>query len=114
MYVPSDYDDYCYLVDISDNYIVLSNRHVVNGSWDNPVTIPVIYQYFNPSIVTLPLSYTVSSSRTFQEVEISDSFYSRSDCPQLICTCLMLIFFILFLLNGLTRLFKRGGIFFGS
>lgn len=114
MYVPSDYDDYNYLVSLSDNYAVLTNRHVVNGSWESPIELSVIYQYFLPSNVTVPSRININSTRTFQEIEITDNFYSRGDCPQLICTILMLVFFILFIINGLTFLVKRGGIFFGS
>ena len=114
MYVPEDYANYKYLVSYSDNFVVLTNTRTVSASWDNPRTIDTIVQYHFPSIFTLESTATVTSNRTYEQVEISDSFYSRADCPQLICAIFILIFFLLFIINGLTRFVRRGGVFFGN
>ena len=114
MYVPENYSRYRYIVNYSDNYVVLSNRSGVSADWNNPTTIPVIIQYVNPSCYTIVANQTFNTSRDFTEVEVSSDFYSRSDCPQLITCIMSLIFFILFLFNGVTRIVKKGGIFFGQ
>lgn len=114
MFVNSDYLDYKYIVDVSDNYVCLSKRSSVSADWQHPTTIDVIYQYFNPSIITLESSMTFSSSQQFSLADVSDNFFDRADCPQLIVCELSVIFFILFVLNALTRFVRKGGVFFGS
>ena len=114
IYVPEDYANYKYLVSYSDNFVVLTNTHSVNADWNNPRTINTIVQYFNPSICTLESSATITSQRTFEQVEISDDFYARADCNQVINSQFLFILFWVFLVNAMSRFFKKGGIFFGS
>lgn len=114
MFVNSDYLDYRYIVDVSDNYVCLAKTSSVSADWQNPITIDVIYQYLNPSIMTLESSMTFSNSQQFSLVDVSDNFFERSDCPQIISCQLAVIFFILFVLNALTRFVRKGGVFFGS
>lgn len=114
MYVPENYENYKYVVSYHDNYVVLTNRRSVTASWDNVQNVPVIYQYFVPSIYTFPSVSSFSSSRTFEEIEVSSDYYDRADCPQLTTCILGIIFFVLFILNGITKFVKKGGIFFGQ
>lgn len=114
MFVPDDYSNYFYVVSLHDNYITLTNRSHVNASYQNPQTINVIHQYLIPSIVTIESTQTITSDRYFDEIDIGHDFYDRADCPQLVSCSILLTFFLLFILNGITKLFKRGGIFFGS
>lgn len=114
MFVDENYSNYKYVVAESDNYLVLTNRRSVNASWDSPQTISVIYQYLNPSFLTIEGNRTVSTSVTYPEVEISDSFFARADCLDIIKVQMILIFFIVFLFNGLSRFVKKGGVFFGQ
>lgn len=115
IYVPSEYSNYKYLVSVSDNYIVLSNSNSIDGTWDNADTINVIYQYLTPSIYTIESTYTSTSSRRFSNYasNISDSVFVRADFPQLfICNFICVLIFA-FVLNGITRLVRRGGALFG-
>lgn len=114
MFVNNDYLDYKYIVDVSDNYVCLAKRSSVSADWQHPITIDVIYQYLNPSIITLESSKTFSSSQQFSLVDVSDNFFERADCPQIITCELLVIFFIMFVLNALTRFVRKGGVFFGS
>ena len=114
MFVNSDYLDYEYIIEASDNYICLAKRSSVSADWQNPVTIDVIYQYVSPSIMTVEAERTFNSSQTFSRVDVSDNFFERADCPQIIVCELLVIFFILFVLNALTRFVRKGGVFFGS
>ena len=79
MFVNEDYQNYKYLVKASDNYVVLSNSRFIDGSWDSPDTINVIYQYIKPSWLTIEDTYTSSSSYTFKQVDIDSEFTSRAD-----------------------------------
>ena len=113
MYVDSNHLDYHYLVEFSDNYVVLTNRRTVNGSFDNPIDYPILVQYLNPSISCFESTRTTRSSVTFSSVDVSDNFYDRADCPTILTSTLGIIFFLVFILNGITRIVKKGGIFFG-
>lgn len=114
MFVNSDFLDYDNIVEFSDNFIVLSKVSSVSATFDNPRTIPVVVQYLYPSTLCVVTTRTFRSNTSFEPIEVSDDFYSRSDCPQLISTIFICIFFLCFIINGLTKLFKRGGIFFGQ
>ena len=113
MFVNSDYLDYDYLVEYSDNYVVLSKNSSVSAIFESPRTIPVLVQYFTPSIVCLESTRTYRSYTEFSPIEVTDNFYERADCPVIMLAIFCCLFFVLFLINGLTRFVKRGGIFFG-
>lgn len=114
MFVNSDFLNYDNIVEVGDNYVCLAKTSSVSADWQNPRTIDVIYQYFTPSILTIETTKTFNSSQIFESIETSDDFFDRPDCPQIICCELAVIFFVLFILNGLTRFVKKGGVFFGS
>lgn len=115
MFINEKYKNYNYVVGISDNYLILSKQASVNASWDNPRTIDVVYQYLNPSFLTIEATRTFNTTTYFSEVdENSQSFFARADCNQIILSQFLVIFFVIFVLNGLTRFVKKGGIFFGS
>lgn len=112
-YLPEEYSNYKYLVSASDNYVCLSTSHRVQGSWDDPDTISVIYQYFTPSIITIPSNLTFSSTQTFTNVqdEFSSSIFDRADFPQIFICNFLILFLFAFILNQLTKLVKKGGVF---
>lgn len=114
MFVSNDYKNYKYVVETSDNYLVLTNQSSINASWESPRTINVVYQYLEPSFLTIESTRTYSSSRSFDQVETSQSFYSRADFPEILVCQFLIIFFCLFVINGITRFVKKGGIFFGQ
>lgn len=115
MFIKENYKSYKYVVDISDNYLVLAKQSSVNASWDNPRSIDVVYQYLNPSFLTVEATRTFTSNTVFSEVdETSQSFFARADCNDIISSQFLVIFFVVFVLNALTRFVKKGGVFFGQ
>ena len=114
MFVDDNYNDYIYVVSVSDNYIVLTNRSSVTADWQNQKTIPVIYQYINPSFITIEGTKTYSQSVSFDEIDTSSSFYERADCLDIIKVQFIIIFFLLFLFNAMTRFCRKGGVIFGQ
>ena len=114
MFINESYKNYKYVVSVADNYVVLAKTSSVNADWQNPKTIDVIYQYLNPSFLVIEDTRVFSSSQTFERVDSSQSFFSRADCNSIILSQFLIIFFTIFVLNGLTRFIKKGGVFFGS
>lgn len=114
MFVNEDYSQYKYVVGISDNYLILSKQSSVDADWNNPVTIDVIYQYLNPSFLAVEAKRTFTTYTSFSNIETSNSFFARADSLDLIKVQVILIFMILFFINGLTRFVRKGGVFFGS
>lgn len=114
IFVNDGYENYKYLVEASDNYVILSNDNYASGSWDNPDKIDVIYQYLKPSILTVETEMSFTREQTFERVEITTEYWQRADCPELTCASLAMLLFILFIINALTRFVKKGGVFFGQ
>lgn len=114
MFIDENYKNYKYVVGVSDNYVVLSKTPSVTADWQSPKTIDVIYQYLNPSFLVIEDTRTFSSSQSFDSVDSSQSFFSRADCNSIILSQFLVIFFVIFVLNGLTRFVKKGGVFFGN
>lgn len=114
MFVNEDYSQYKYVVGISDNYLILAKVDHVTADWNNQKTIDVIYQYLTPSFLTVEATRTFSTTTYFSDVETSQSFYARADSLDIIKVQMLVIFFVIFVLNGLTRFVKKGGVFFGS
>lgn len=114
MFVNEGYEDYKYVVGVSDNYIILTNQPRVNADWQNPQTIDIIYQYLDPSFITIENTRQYTSTTIFTPIENSQSFFARPDSLDLIKVQVILIFMILFFLNGLTKFVHKGGVFFGT
>lgn len=114
MYVDTNYLNYKYVYSYGDNYVALVSRSSVNGSFDNPQNVNVHVQYFSPSTYSFDYIETFRNARSFTEIDVSDDFYSRADCPQLMNTIMFLIFFLFWLLNPLYKFVSRGGLFFGE
>lgn len=113
MFVNSDYLNYKYVVSSSDNYVVLTNTHNVNASWESPTTINTITQYLIPSNLTIEGHQTVSQNRTYQQIDVSDNYWERADCPTITCAGFLNLAFIIFIINACTRLVRRGGVILG-
>lgn len=114
IFVNEGYENYKYMVEAYDNYIILSNDSYVNGSWEDPDTIDVIYQYIKPSTLTIESEMSFTSTRDFTKVDLSTNYWDRGDTCEILTATFIIIFFLLFIINGLTRFVKKGGVFFGS
>lgn len=115
-YVPTDYLDYNYLVDYDSNYLVLSNRSRILGESGDSDSIPCIIQYLTPSINTIETTYSSYDSRSFSDVSnfMSDSIFDRADFPQIFICNFIIILIFAFIINQLSKLCVRGGIFGNS
>lgn len=114
MFVNEDYSNYKYVVGVSDNYLILAKQSQVNADWNNPKTIDVVYQYLKPSFLTVPSTRTFTSTTVFSEVETSQTFFARSDSLDLTIVQFLIIFFVAFIFNSMTRFVRKGGVIFGS
>lgn len=114
MFINQNYKNYKYVVGISDNYLILARQSSVNASYNNPVTIDVVYQYLKPSFLTVESTRTFTTVTNFSQIESSQSFFARADSMDIIKCQFLIIFFVIFVLNGITRFVKKGGIFFGQ
>lgn len=115
MYVPEDYSNYKYVVQCSDNYVVLTNRKTVNADWTNPVDIDIIYQYFKPSFITIEGVRTITSQQVFEQIDVDDNMTSRADFCDIWLSCLLFISVIVFTcINCVTKLVHRGGALYGN
>lgn len=115
MYVNEEYLNYKYVVGVSDNYVVLSNRSSVNASWDNPQTLNVIYQYLKPSTLSIEGERTFNSSQTFEQIDVSNSDFERADYIDIFNACMLFIgIIVFFVINSVTKLVHRGGAIYGN
>lgn len=114
MFINDNYKNYKYVVGISDNYLILTKQSQVSASWDNPRTIDVVYQYLNPSFLTIEATRTFTTTTVFSEIDTSQSFYARADCLDIIKVQFLVIFFVVFIFNAMTRFVRKGGVIFGS
>lgn len=110
IYLNDNYKNYKYLVEVSDNYICLSDTKNVTADWQNPETIDVLYQFFKPSTYAIETTKTYTSDRSFETIKTSQDFWDRADSPALFSVSILVIAFTLFIINILTRIVRRGGI----
>lgn len=110
IYVNDNYKNYKYLVEVSDNYVCLSDTKSVSADWQNPVTIDVIYQYLSPSTYVIEGTKTYTSERSFDTIKTGQDFWDRSDSPSIFYSGLVMIFFALFIISQLTKIVTRGGL----
>lgn len=111
MFVKEEYASYDNLVEVSDNYIVLTNRASVTADWQNPNEINVIYQYLEPSELVIEDTMTFTTSRSFESIETSQNFYDRADCHEILLSGFLISFLCCFIINGITKFMVKGGIF---
>lgn len=115
MFVNEDYISYKYVVGVSDNYVVLTNRSSVSGSWDNPQTLDIIYQYLKPSYLTIEGERTFNNSQTFERIDVSSNNIERADFTDIFTSCMLFIAVIVFTcINCVTKLVHRGGALYGN
>lgn len=114
IYVKENYNNYVYLVEVSDNYVCLSNSSSVNGDWQNPDTIDVIYQYINAPLTVIESERSFNNTQNFTRIETSQDFFESPVYPYYASSILIVVMFIIYIINAITKIAKKGGIFFGS
>ena len=110
IYLNDNYKNYKYLVEVSDNYICLTDEKNIVADWEHPHSIDVVYQFFKPSTYVVEDVKTYTSDRSFETVKTSQDFWDRGDSPALFSVSVLVIACTLFLINILTKIVKRGGI----
>lgn len=113
MYIDSNYNNYDHLIEAHDNYLILSSSSRINGSSGDPDTINCVYNYFIPSI-TIPGRYSSEESFSFTTLDLTNNIADRADFPLIFICGFILIFILIFIINQLTKLVKKGGIFGNS
>lgn len=111
MFVNEDYENYRYLVSASDNYYILTNSRYIDGSFDSPDEINIIYQYIKPSFLTIPSTYTSYRYEEFTRVDnLTSDFKERGDYIDIIIGCTIVVILAMFIFKQVTRLFVKGGV----
>lgn len=111
--IPSSYK---YLLDYGSNYIVLTNSSHLHGSSGDPDIVNSFIVYSEPSFSYLPYRYYSYDSMSLTDVSsvlTNDLYYAR-DFPLIISVSLLVLFCLLFIFNGFTRLILRGGVLFNK
>lgn len=114
IYVKEEYKTFKYLVSVSDNYVVLTDRKTVSGTWEEPREYDIIYQYIDSPQTVIESTRTTRDTLTFNEIETSQDLMNTTFWLQLTNTVIIVSFAIAFLINIPTKLFKRGGVLFGQ
>lgn len=110
MYINENYNNYKYLVEPHDNYVILSNKSHISGSSGDADLIPVVYNYYYPS-VSLPGTYSSEQSFSFTSLDLSNNIEDRADFPLIFICGFIIIYTLIFLINQLTKLVRKGGVF---
>lgn len=108
-YIPDNVPaNYKYLIRINSNYYELSNVPFVNqNSSYNFVRIYNNNDYYTEFYQ----SSTGYNTLNFNEVSVSNDFLCRNDVDKILIASFIIIYFIIFLCNIVTRVVKRGGLF---
>lgn len=115
MFVNEDYQNFKYVVSVSDNYVCLTNRSFVNADWQNSQTIDVIYQYLKPSFLVIEGERTFTNSQNFEQISVtSDDFYRADYCDYFNSAMLFIGVIVFTILTALTRIVKKGGMINGQ
>ena len=107
LYVPSEYSNYKYLVSASDNYVCLSSRRYINGSWQQEDEIPVIYQYLKPSFLTIEDTLSATYYKEFESVDLTSDFQYRADYIDIMCGVSLLCILVIFIFKNIIKIAYR-------
>lgn len=110
MYIDNDYLSYSYLVEAHDNYVILSNVSSIQGESGDFDSVHAVYNYFSPP-VTIPFTYYSYDTFNFPSIEVDNNFSSRADFPFIFLCSFTLIFVLIFIINQLSKLVKKGRYF---
>lgn len=110
MYIDENYNSYHYLVEAHDNYLILSNKSHISGSSGDIDSIPIVYNYFSPA-VTFSSTYSSEETRSFTSLDLSNNIEDRADFPIIFLCGFTLIFTFIFIINQITKLVRKGGVF---
>lgn len=102
--------DFKYLVSRSDNYLILTNVPSVNASYNNPADIDTLVQYIYPSTYSYESTLTVSSSKSYDRIDVTDSFWERADSVNIMFGGFFILFLFVFIFNQFTKLVRSGGV----
>lgn len=112
IYVPKEIpQEFVYIGNITNSYYDIYDRSNIQG---HNGTYYRIYYSLDPSYWQA-YSYSASQYNTTQYLQIdrTDSFLARSDNYKIATTGFCLIFLLIFLINLVTSIIKKGGILGG-
>ena len=113
VYIDENYDNYKYLVEASDNYLVLTNQRTAGytDSYEYE-EIDIIYQYLNPSTMVIEDTRNVRGYTEYKQVnDITSEFWERPDISNISIVVALIVILVCFIINGVTKFCLRGGLF---
>lgn len=109
LYIGDIPQDYHYAV-YGSNYIDLYNTPSLQGSLD----FYRVYLYENQfAYEHKNTTYTLINSNTAKNIDVTDNYIYRRDFPSIVFMSVVYVILIVFLLNLVTSVFKRGGLLSG-
>lgn len=105
-----------YLCDYGSNYFILTNDSYSSGCSGDPDILSAYLCYNIPSFSYVPITYTTYESVRFSDISNyrTNDLHFAADFPIILITGILLVFCLMLIFNGLTRLITRGGIVFPS
>lgn len=108
IYLPTDYLDYKYMLNCTNDYIDLTTQSSIPSN----TNYEYIRVYSNrEGLVQLRSNTTGYYGTTATLVNVTDSFFARRDCLDITCVSFVFIFLLLFIFNTVTEFLNKGGIF---
>ena len=106
MFVNSEFQNYKYLVEPHDNYVILSTSRGIYGESGDVDSVPVYIQYLKPSHYGFESTYYSYDTFTFTDISdsFSDDFLDRADSPSYFIVSFLLLFCIVFIFNNFIRI----------
>lgn len=112
MYLDKEFSKYKYIVQYSDNYILLYDKSYVIADYDEPTTIKCLVKYINDDELYFYTTKTFYQDFDFQVLEnINNDLIFTNTGFQAGILAFIFIILLLKLINIPTRTIKRGGIF---
>lgn len=112
MLLNEDLKQYKYVVQAHDNYITLYNKSYVSASYQDPKTIKVLNQYIFPSDMYFYTYETFYTDRDFMQIEnVNTSYFNTIEFFMAVVLVYIVIKGLIFGMNAITNIVKRGGVF---
>lgn len=110
LYIGDIPKDYHYAI-FSDNHIDLYNQNIAQN-----VDLPFYRIYYNsPGFIYSQgtTHFGAYNSTTFQNIEVTDKWYYRKDCLNILIFTISIVVATIWFVNIFTSIFKKGGLLSG-
>lgn len=112
LYVPKDIPkEYNYLGNVTDTYFDLYNKSNIQNSTSDYYR--VFYNLSPDLYIHYQDTYGEIFNTNFEQIETSSSVFSRPDCLSIFGVAFIVLFAIVFTINIVTSVIKKGGLLGG-